>query len=162
MKKVLAVVLALVLVLSLTACGGGESLEGSWKLTGYTEDGKDAMDESSGITIAKLESKGIYFGLVAKSDKTATLSIMGDEDKMTWDSKTIKSSDGKTSASYEIKDGVLTISGESEEGKKQVMTFKKMTEDEKKKFEALTPEDISNVIIEFAMEALAAQMGGEE
>jgi hypothetical protein len=42
------------------------------------------------------------------------------------------------------------------------MTFKKMTEDEKKKFEALTPEDISNVIIEFAMEALAAQMGGEE
>jgi len=39
MKKLLAVVLALVLVLSMTACGSKETLDGSWKLTSFTQNG---------------------------------------------------------------------------------------------------------------------------
>ena len=148
MRKVLAAVLALVLVLSLTACGSGESLVGSWKLTGFTEDGKDLL-ASENVSLPVLEEKGLYFGIEAKSDKTAVMKFIGEEEQLTWDDKNI-TTDG-VATPYEIKNNILTMSYDSE-GKKQVMTFKRMTDEEAKKFANITAEDLQKAILEMAME----------
>lgn len=155
MKKVLAVVLALVLVLSLTACGSKDSIVGTWKITAMTEDGKDALG-SQGFTLAEIEAKGIYFGLEAKSDKTAVMKIAGEDSNLKWDDKAIY--DDKDSSSYEVKDGVLTITGDND-GKKMVMTLKKMTEEEAKKFNSTSNEDIQNAITELVMSKIMSQLG---
>ena len=63
MKKVLAIVLALVLVLSLAACGSKADPTGSWKLTSMTANGKDAMEEE-GFSLSALADKGFFFFLV--------------------------------------------------------------------------------------------------
>ena len=157
MKKVLALVLALVLVLSLTACGSKESIVGSWKLTSMTEDGKDALANEA-FTLAEVEAKGIYFGIEAKSDKTAVMKFAGEETNFKWDDKTI--SDDDSSSNYEIKDGVLTLSGDVD-GKKQTMTFKRMTDEEAKKFASMTNEDIQNALSELVMNKIMSEINSD-
>ena len=158
MKKVLAVVLSLVLVFSMTACGSKDSLEGSWKITKFTMNGEDILTRS-GINLAeKMSEKGVYMGLQAKSDKTVRMVAGEEEQTLTWNDKTI--SDGKDDLEYTINGDILTISG-TQGGVSMNMELKKMTSDEASKFASQTADDVSNAIIAIGQE-LAASMGGME
>ena len=151
MKKVLALVLALVLIFSLTACGSAKP-EGSWKLTAMTQDGENALED---LDLNVLASKGLYFGMTFKDGK-GTLNILGQEQSFTYDNKAIttKDEEGKDETiEYTLNGDTLTLSGNTE-GSKQVMTFKKMTDDEASKFAAQKPEDVLSAMIEIAMEKL--------
>ena len=157
MKKVLAVVLALVLVFSLTACGG-KGPEGSWKITTYLVNGEDALNKNDVNYLDKLAEKGFYFGLVVKSDKTATLNIMGQESTLKWDDKYFTSKDeegNEQKAEYKIDGDTLTISNKAAGDVE--MKFKRMTDSEAKKMTEQNTEELTKAILE-----IAAEMAGEE
>ena len=159
MKKVLAVVLALVFVLSMTACGSKDTLEGSWKITKFTMGGQDVLNQNGFDLAAKLSEKGVYMGIQAKSDKSVRMVAGENEQTLTWNDKTI--TDGKDEIEYKINGDVLTLTG-SQEGTEMYMELKKMTSDEASKFSSQTAEDMNNALIEVAREYAASMMGGSE
>jgi hypothetical protein len=159
MKKLLAVVLALVLVLSMTACGSKETLDGSWKLTSFTQDGKDMIAES-GFTLADFEANGVLFGLTAKDGK-ATITMMDEPETYTYDDKTLTDSNN-AKQEYKINNGVLTLEGKDEEHSYS-MTLKKMTDDEAKKFASQTPDDVQKAMLKMlGIDPSALENIGEE
>ena len=159
MKKLLAVVLALVLVLSLTAGGSKETLDGSWKLTSFTQDGKDMIAES-GFTLADFEANGVLFGLTAKDGK-ATITMMDEPETFTYDDKTLTDSNN-AKQEYKINNGVLTLEGKDEEHS-YTMTLKKMTDDEAKKFASQTSDEIQKAMLKMlGIDPSALENIGEE
>jgi hypothetical protein len=159
MKKVLAVVLSLVLVLSLTACGSKASLEGSWKITSLTQNGEDTMSYNGINIVEKLAARGFYFGLTAKSDKTAILRIGEEDQNVTWDDKTIGV--GNDTAEYTISGDTLTITGKNGDADMK-MVLKKMTDEEAKNFAAQSAEDLQKAQMEIALELIGQGVSEDE
>ena len=144
MKKVLAFLLALVLVLSLTACGSKETLDGSWKLTSMTSNGKDVFAEE-GFSLADFEANGILFGLTAKDGKL-TMTLADESSTLEYDDKYIIDPTGNTEKTeYKINNGVLTMEGK-EGDNTYTMSLKKMTDAEATKFANQTPNDITKAM----------------
>ena len=156
MKKILVVVLALVMVLSMTACGGS-GITGSWKLENMTREGKSAFDEEGVDIISEIGKQGFYLGLKADSDKTGYLNVGQGKMNITWDDKNI-TLDGQA-VPYTISGDKLTISDDKES---MTMTLKKMSSDEAKTFENQTEEDLQKAIMSVALAHLAAQSAEEE
>lgn len=149
MKKVLAVVLTLVLVLSLTACSGA-NIDGSWKIVSMTEDGKDSFE---GFDLKAFEAKGVYLGIKCKDGK-ATMDIMGEVTEFTYDGKTFsgKNEEGKTeSIEYTVNGDTLKLTNDN-----VVMTFKKMTDAEAKAFDAQDSDAVMNALMEIYLSALGS------
>lgn len=89
MKKVLAVVLSVVMLVGLCACAG-VSLKGTeWKLTGMTTEGLTVDEEF-------LSELGLT-GSMVFTDNEVTLSVMGEDEIGT----------------YSLKDGVITMTDSS-------------------------------------------------
>lgn len=156
MKKVLVVVLALVMVLSMTACGGS-GLTGSWKFTSMELDGKNGFDEDGVNILKKLEEKGFFLGLCAKSDNTGYMNYGQGKVDLKWDKANV-TIDNK-SVPYTISGDTLTI--ESKEDKTK-MVFKKMTSDEATKFESQTDETLGKAMLEIAKDLAGAGSEDDE
>ena len=153
MKKVLAVLLALVLVLSLTACGSKETIDGTWKLTSMTNNGKDVFADE-GFTLADFEANGVLLGLTAKDGKL-TMTLSDDSSKLDYDDKYIIDPEKNEKTEYKINNGVLTIEGKDGDDTYS-MTLKKMTDAEATKFASQTQDDITKAI--FKMMGLDPEM----
>lgn len=127
MKKVLAVLLVAVMVLSLTACGGGVST-GKYKITGLTmKMGDQEMDlmELAKATGQDTSELG-YLEII--DDKNAVLKSIDDEDgaKLTYDDKYFYSvgDDGEEKIPYKASGSKITFNYEEEEGS-MTMVFEK-------------------------------------
>lgn len=125
MKKVLAVLLVVVMVLSLTACGGGVST-GKYKLTGLTM--KMGDQEIDYLELAKAmgmsdEDLG-YLEII--DDKNAVMRSFEDdtEAKLTYDDKYFYSADNDEKIPYKASGSKITFTYEEEEGSMK-MTFEK-------------------------------------
>ena len=124
MKKVLAVLLVAVMVLSLTACGGGVST-GKYKLTGYTM--KMGDKEIDGVALAKAmgmsdEDLG-YLEII--DDKNAVMKSMEDDEvKLTYDDKYFYPAGSDKEIPYKASGSKITFTYEEEEGSMK-MTFEK-------------------------------------
>ena len=151
MKKVLALVLALVLVLSMTACGSKPDLDGSWKVVSMTENGKDSFE---GIDLNALAQKGYYLGATCKDGK-GTMTFGDETIDFTYDDKKfeMKNDDGTTDSMDYTRNGdnlTLTLTqGED----KMVVNLKKMTDDEAKQFASQTDEDLQNALLKMILES---------
>jgi len=120
MKKVLAVVLVAVMVLSLTACGSGIST-GTYKLTSYKMGDTDLIQMYKDLGMDGVDELG---SLVIKDDKNATISITGeDSEALTYDDKYFYSSSGEK-LEYKASGSKITFTAE-EDGTKMEMTFEK-------------------------------------
>ena len=125
MKKVLAVLLVAVMVLSLTACGGGVST-GKYKLTGLTmKMGDQEMDlmELAKATGQDTSDLG-YLEII--DDKNAVMRSFEDdgEVKLTYDDKYFYSADNDEKIPYKASGSKITFTYEEEEGSMK-MTFEK-------------------------------------
>ena len=125
MKKVLAVLLVVVMVLSLTACGGGVST-GKYKLTGLTM--KMGDQEIDYLELAKAmgmsdEDLG-YLEII--DDKNAVMRSFEDdtEAKLTYDDKYFYPADNDEKITYKASGSKITFTYEEEEGSMK-MTFEK-------------------------------------
>ena len=125
MKKVLAVLLVVVMVLSLTACGGGVST-GKYKLTGLTM--KMGDQEIDYLELAKAmgmsdEDLG-YLEII--DDKNAVMRSFEDdgEVKLTYDDKYFYAADNDEKIPYKASGSKITFTYEEEEGSMK-MTFEK-------------------------------------
>ena len=119
MKKVLAVVLVLVMVLSLTACGSGIST-GTYKISSMKMGDTDlmALYTAAGMSADDLGS------LVIKDDKNASLEMMGeDSESLTYDDKYFYSAKGEK-IEYKASGSTITFTYD-EDGTKIEMSFKK-------------------------------------
>ena len=119
MKRVLAVVLALVMVLSLTACGGGMST-GKYKLTSMKMGDTDLVQlyKDMGMDTSDLGTLEII------DDKNATLGIEGeDAEKLTYDGSYFYSSNGEK-IKYKASGSKITVSYDEEDGSIE-MVFEK-------------------------------------
>ena len=144
MKKFLAVLLALVLVLSLTACGSKETIDGSWKLTSMTSNGKDVFAEE-GFSLADFEANGVLFGLTAKDGKL-TMTMADESSTLEYDDKYIIDPTGNTEKTeYKINNGILTMEGKDGDNT-YTMSLKKMTDAEATKFASQTQDDITKAM----------------
>ena len=132
MKKVLAVLLVAVMVLSLTACGGGVST-GKYKLSGMTvTEGGQEMDyfefmKQFGATDEDLENLG-YLEII--DDKNAIMKggLSDDESELTYDDKYFYAKDGSEDERLEYKasGSKITLFYEDEASESKIeMTFKK-------------------------------------
>lgn len=102
MKKVLSMILVLSMVFVLVACGG-KSAAGEYVLKTATMGEKEMKAED-------LESVGMSadaFKLVLNEDGTGLLTVMGQEQKLTWDDKSL-TSEGKSIA-YTLSGDELSI-----------------------------------------------------
>lgn len=127
MKKVLAVLLVAVMVLSLTACGGGVST-GKYKLTGLTmKMGDQEMDlmELAKATGQDTSDLG-YLEII--DDKNAVMKSFEDdgEVKLTYDDKYFYGADGddEQKIPYKASGSKITFTYEEDEGS-MTMTFEK-------------------------------------
>jgi|GEM_PF-1821547 len=92
MKKVLAIVLSVLMLIGLCACAGNALKGTEWKLTGMTVEG---------LTVGEADLAGLGLeGSLSFTDKEVTLVLSGEED---------------ATASYSVKDGVVTITDETGE-----------------------------------------------
>ncbi|MCR5684478.1 MAG: hypothetical protein K6G81_03535 [Lachnospiraceae bacterium] len=140
MKKVLALLLALVMVFSLTACGGAKLSAGSYKLTKMIADG----EEQDTDYIQQLAAEGVFFAaLVINDDKTAALKMFGEDDeKLTFDGKQFTADNGDK-INYTVDGDNITLKDSSTS-----MIFKKMTDAEKKEFDnPKSDEELTNIMI---------------
>ncbi len=120
-SKLLALLLALSLVLGLTACGGGDSessAAGSYNLTSITAAGQTlSMDDLKSMA----DSAGIDmdFGLELKSDGKYELNMVGpngaETQEGTWEEKdgTVSLTTDGTTISGKLDGGKLTLADES-------------------------------------------------
>jgi len=144
MKKLLAVVLMLVMVCSLSACGS-KDMTGTYKLTSLKIDGEEQMAEAM---VTAYKNHGIFVGaLVVEKDNKAKLSMAGEDGtSLTYDDKNFK--DGNTSIPYTLSGNVIKMS-ETADGVETAMEFTKMTADEVATFEkGYTEEDLMAAITE--------------
>ncbi|MCR5206102.1 MAG: hypothetical protein K6E47_13815 [Lachnospiraceae bacterium] len=151
MKKVLAVVMALVLVLSMTACGSKADIDGSWKLVSMTINDKDAFE---GIDLNALAQKGYYLGATCKDGK-GNLTFGDESIEFTYDDKKfeMKNDDGTTDyMDYSRNGDNLSLTKVQDDGK-MVVALKKMTDDEAKKFASQTEEDLEKAILQMVLES---------
>ena len=93
MKKIVALVLVLVLVFALCACGGSKGPSGTYKLTGIKIDGKDY---SSYINSMGYGDTVITFN----SDKTGTMTGSNTNIKFTWNENSITDKSGTYSYTF--------------------------------------------------------------
>lgn len=101
MKKFIALVLALVLVLSLCACGGNDGLVGKWEMTGIESAGMTTEQYEAILSLGGMKLSDLY--IECKSDGTCVLAIFGDEEQTDkWEEK-----DGK----YYIGGEEVAVSG---------------------------------------------------
>lgn len=157
MKKLLAVVLTLIMVLSLTACGA--SMEGTYKLTDAT--GNEGIKEY----LDMFGKKNMYSALIVDKDNKITMKMIGmDEQSGTYDSKEKKMKIAGDEATYTFEKDTITIKGkDKDQGNEYSFTFKKMTDEEKKAFGTGYSQDkINEVIMEIAKERLSAQGSDDE
>ncbi|MBO4781014.1 MAG: hypothetical protein J5522_01340 [Lachnospiraceae bacterium] len=121
MKRVLAVVLALVMVLSLTACGGGIST-GKYKLTSMKMGETDLVQlyKDMGMDTGDLGTLEIV------DDKNATLGIEGeDAEKLTYDGSYFYSaSNPDEKIKYKASGSKITLTYDEEDGSVE-MVFEK-------------------------------------
>ena len=126
MKKVLAVLLVVVMVLSLTACGGGVST-GTYKLTGLTmKMGDQEIDYMELAKAMGMEDTDLGY-LEIIDDKNAVMkSIDEDEQKLTYDDKYFYAANGsdEEKISYKASGSKITFTYE-EDGTEMIMTFEK-------------------------------------
>lgn len=110
MKKVVSIVLCLVLVLSLAACGGsGSSKAGTYALAEMSMGGET-------FDAATLEAMGMsmdMFSMELKEDGTGSMTFMDESEDFKWDDKAIKDSTG-TEIPYTYKDGKITLEMDGE------------------------------------------------
>lgn len=127
-----------------------QDITGGWKLIEYLEDGEDYTQGK--FSWEDLEDYGYYFGIIAYSDGTGRF-IFGDDDKCTWDGKSINLPEEEITGEYTVEGDILRIT--IEQGRSTfIVVLKKMTEAEVK---VLEKEDISA-----ANKVLMALISGEE
>ena len=127
MKKVLAVLLVAVMVLSLTACGGGVST-GKYKVTGLTM--KMGDQEMDLVELAKATGQDTselgYLEII--DDKNAVMKSFDDdgEVKLTYDDKYFYGADGDDEQKilYKASGSKITFTYEEDEGS-MTMVFEK-------------------------------------
>lgn len=127
MKKVLAVLLVAVMVLSLTACGGGVST-GKYKLSGLTmKMGDQEMDLMELYKATGQDTSDLGY-LEIIDDKNAVMKSFDDDDevKLTYDDKYFYGADGddEQKISYKASGSKITFSYEEDEGS-MTMVFEK-------------------------------------
>lgn len=126
MKKVLAVLLVVVMVLSLTACGGGVST-GTYKLTGLTMKMGDTEMDLMELYKATGQDTSELGYLEIIDDKNAVMkSIDEDEEKLTYDDKYFYAADGSDDQkiAYKASGSKITFTYE-EDDTEMTMTFEK-------------------------------------
>ena len=118
--KVISLVLSLVLMMSLVACGGGGVKTGTYKLTGMTVGG---VDMSAFIALA--ESMGQSSGeLQIIDDKNAKLVMSGESDQaLTYDDKYFYG--GGQKIEYKASGSKITMSYTDDDGKTEMVFEKK-------------------------------------
>ena len=113
MKKILVIVITVVMILTLTACGkGGEDEGTAIDISGYYElksvtsaSGTPTTDED----IQMLKQLGIVASLECFSDGTAVLDLFGDQMNYTYDTdKMVFSLEGEE-VSFKYEDGNITL-----------------------------------------------------
>ncbi len=127
MKKVLAVLLVAVMVLSLTACGGGVST-GKYKLSGLTmKMGDQEMDLMELYKATGQDTSDLGY-LEIIDDKNAVMKSFDDDDevKLTYDDKYFYGADGddEKKIPYKASGSKITFSYEEDEGS-VTMVFEK-------------------------------------
>ena len=127
MKKVLAVLLVVVMVLSLTACGGGVST-GKYKLTGLTMKMGDQEMDLMELYKALGQDSGELGYLEIIDDKNAVMKSVDSEDeqKLTYDDKYFYAADGSDDQkiAYKASGSKITFTYDDEDGS-MTMTFEK-------------------------------------
>ncbi len=122
MKKLVSLILAAVLVLSLCACGGSKDnpAVGVYKATSMVEDGTDLIQMMKGLG----QEFDVY--LVLNADGTGRMEMEGeDPTDLKWDDKNISGVDDEDALPYTFSNDTITL---EEDG--TTMTFVKLTGDE--------------------------------
>ncbi|MCR5736279.1 MAG: hypothetical protein K6G64_01350 [Eubacterium sp.] len=111
MKKILALVLSLMMILSLTACGGSDKYAGTYKVVSVTVQNttikkgddlwKKAFSDESKLPYMKLDGKGKCTFLFDSETSEGEYSVDGEK---------ITLKDSKESIDGKIKDNQITIS----------------------------------------------------
>ena len=109
MKKILSLLCVLVLTFMLTACGS--SIVGKYTAIEMVSNGKT-------VTADDLKNYGMTIELEVKDDKTAHLSMLGEEIDLTYDDKVFTGKDDETGESkgipYTLNGNKLTLEIEGE------------------------------------------------
>jgi len=123
MKKVLALVLVVVMVMSLAGCGGNLPAEGTYEVISMKTDGVEGLTEEYKKIISAMGVDN--FGtLTIKGDGKAEMTIYGEKtESLTYDEKSFTGSDG-VACSYTYSGNTITLNIPSE-GHTVEMSFKK-------------------------------------
>lgn len=121
MKKVLSIVLCMVLVLSLAACGGSGSKLPADRVGTYSF--YEMTSEGETISKDMLASLGMdeMFSMELKADGTGSMTVYDEAGNITWDEKTIKDEGTGENIEYTFEGGKITMT--TEDG--DVLVFQK-------------------------------------